>query len=318
MLGMNDGGYHALKDSTVAAYTNGLDHLLSSIHFHEPGARITLLGPTPYDDLTRAPDFPGGYNAVMQRFGVLDSELAPRSGCSFINLNPPVVALLQKARTLDPLVARLLLPDRVHPDFLPHWVMAETLLKGWNAPSLVSSVTLDAHRLTVSDSQNALIKQVERHQEELRWTETEKSLPLRFNPANAAHALLLQLTDIQQQLNQELLRVTGLEAKLYTLTIDEKTIGEFSADNLSSGINLADYSTPMSSQSEQVGWLVRDRDQACYIHLRMRVRKADTGAGDSKMDFLDAFESSLEDSIYEAATPRPHVFCLAPSRVVPP
>jgi hypothetical protein len=196
--------------------------------------------------------------------------------------------------------------------------MAETLLKGWGAPSLVSSVTLDARSLTVFDSQNAVVNQVGRRQGELHWTETEKSLPLRFNPGNAAHALLLQLTDIQQQLNQELLRVTGLAAGSYNLTIDGKVTGEFSANQLAKGINLADYTTPMSSQSEQVGWLIRDRDQACYIHLRMRVRNADTGAGEGKLDFLNAFENSLEDSIYQTAAPRPHLFRLAPAQAASP
>ena len=63
---------------------------------------------------------------------------------TFVNLNPPVVAALEKAEALDPRLAKLLLPDRVHPDPLAHWVMAEAMLKGWNAPAVVSSVTIDA------------------------------------------------------------------------------------------------------------------------------------------------------------------------------
>ena len=52
----------------------------------------------------------------------------------------------------------------------------------------------------------------------------------------------------------------------------------FSADALAAGINLADYPTPMLHQAQRVSWLVRDRDEAHYIHLRMRVRNADTGS----------------------------------------
>src|SRR5208283_182297 len=109
---------------------------------HAPGVRITLLGPSPFDDVTRPAWFPGGYNSVMRHFADLDRELARKTGSTFVNLNPAVVAALEKAQALDPLVAKLLLPDRVHPDPLAHWVMAEALLKGWNAPALVSSVTI--------------------------------------------------------------------------------------------------------------------------------------------------------------------------------
>ena len=67
----------------------------------------------------------------------------------------------------------------------------------------------------------------------------------------------------------------------------------------------------MFHQAQRVSWLVRDRDETHYIHLRMRVRNADTGAEEGK-DVMQAFENSLEDSIYEAATPKPHVFRLTP------
>ena len=53
---------------------------------------------------------------------------------------------------MDPKIAKLLLPDRVHPDPLAHWVMAEALLKGWNAPALVSEVTLDGQAGKLTDA----------------------------------------------------------------------------------------------------------------------------------------------------------------------
>ncbi len=84
-------------------------------------------------------------------------------------------------------------------------------------------------------------------------------------------------------------------------------IGTFSARTLERGINLAEYNTPMRQQAQRVSWMVRDRDEAHYIHLRMRVRKADTGVEDGA-DRMQAFENSLEDSIYAEAAPVPHAF----------
>ena len=317
MLGMNDASYRATTDEIQSTYTKGFEHLLESIHANAPEARITLLGPSPYDEVTRPPMFPGGYNAALLHFADLDQELARKFNAGFVNFNPPVVAALEKAQALDPRVAKLLLPDRIHPDVLAHWVMAEALLKGWNAPALVSSVTLDAQAGAVVDAQNASVEYVEHVKGSLRWTETDKSLPLPLIRDNAIYGLLLDLTDIQQQLNQEPLRVTGLEAGQYKLAIDEGAIGTFSAEELAKGINLADYATPMRAQAQRVGWLVRDREMAHFIHMRMFIRKVDSGAAPGKGDVLDAFEDQQENQIYETAAPKPHVFSLIPASVTP-
>ncbi len=308
MLGMNDGSYRATTPEIENTYVKGYEHILESIHEHVPAARVTLLGPSPYDDVTGPLTFPGGYNSVMLHFADLDRDLAQKYGAAFTNLNPPVVAAIEKAQAMNPQIAKLLLPDRVHPDPIAHWIMAETLLKGWNAPALVSSVTIDAAAGKVIDTQNAMVEPVAKNNGTLRWTETENGLPLPLLASNATQALLLKLTDIQQALNQEPLRVTGLEAGQYKLTIDKDVIGTFSATELANGINLADYQTPMRQQAQRVSWLVRDRDEAHFIHLRMRWHNLDTGAQSSGSDKLQAFENFEEDEIYETAVPKPHVF----------
>jgi len=317
MLGMNDGSYRPTTDEIQSAYTKGYEHLLESIHANAPAARITLLGPSPFDEVTRPADFAGGYNAVMLHFGQLDQELARKNGALYINLNPPVVDALGKAQALNPEVAKLILPDRVHPEALAHWVMAETLLKGWNAPSLVSSVTIDALAGKVADAQNATVETVVRDKDALHWTETEKSLPLAFNRRNEFDALLLDLTDIEQQLNLEPLLVTGLAAGQYKLAIDDKPVGTFSAAELTKGINLADFDTPMRAQSQRVSWIVSDQVRAHYVHMQMQIKKMDEGDRQGKPDSMDAFENFLEDALYSEATPKAHVFSLSPAVAQP-
>lgn len=313
MLGMNDGGYHPLTDATQTAYTQGYDHLLHSLRENLPGLRITLVGPSPFDDVTRAPRFAGGYNGVMQQFAQLDKEMAQRYGGSFVDLNGPVVELLKNAEAKDHAAAVRLLPDRVHPEPLAHWVMAEALLKGWSAPALVSAVTIDAQGAKATQAENVAVDPVEREGGTLRWTEIEGSLPLAFSRDNALRAQLLDLSDIEKQLNQEPLRVTGLAAGEYKLTIDQKLIGTFQSEELARGINLVEYDTPMRAQSERVSWSVRDRDEAQYVRLRMHVRNFDSGGSQSKEDVLGRFERSLEDSIYELAAPLAHQYVLAPA-----
>ena len=317
MLGMNDGSYRPSTPEIEDNYRKGYEHILDSIREHAPGARVTLLGPSPYDDVTAPPGFAGGYNASMVALADIDQQLAQKHEATFVNLNSAVVAALEKAQALDPQLAKLLIPDRVHPDPLAHWVMAEALLKGWNAPALVSTVTIDAKSARVAQAENAGVSNWQSDGNTLSWTETEDGLPLPLIKDNATTALLLKLTDIEQQLNQEPLRVTGLAAGQYTLSIDGRSMGIFAADDLERGINLAEYNTPMRQQAQRVSWMVRDRDQAHYIHMRMRVQNADTGVEDGA-DRVQAFEDSMEDSIYAEAAPIPHHFELKPAPVPMP
>jgi hypothetical protein len=205
-------------------------------------------------------------------------------------------------------VAKLLLPDRVHPDPPAHWVMAEALLKGWNAPAIVASVTIDAKAARVTASDNTTVSGVQRNGGGLVWTQDDNGLPLPLVKENATTAVLLEITDIQKALNQEPLVVTSLEPGQYALRIDDRDIGRFSAEELASGINLADYNTPMRSQAQAASWDVRDLVEAHYIHSRMRIHDADTGAEAGGADRLQAFEDSMEDKIYAEAAPVPHRF----------
>ncbi len=89
-------------------------------------------------------------------------------------------------------------------------------------------------------------------------------------------------------------------------------VDTFSPEALESGINLADYPTPMFHQAQRVSWLVRDRDETHYHPSAHAGAERDTGAQQGRPDVMQAFENSLEDSIYETAVPKPHVFRLTP------
>ncbi len=73
-----------------------------------------------------------------------------------------------------------------------------------------SSVNIDGRAASVTEAQNAAVDQLRTENGVLHWTETDNGLPLPILQDNATQALLLQISDIQQQLNQEPLRVTGL------------------------------------------------------------------------------------------------------------
>jgi len=311
MLGMNDGNYGPIKPETDAKYTEGYEHILDSIQQNLPGARVTLLGPSAYDDVTRPATFPGGYNATLIHFSELDSQLAQKHNDTFIDLNAPFVDSLKRGFALDPLATQLLVPDRVHPEPMAHWFMAAAILKGWNAPSIVTSVSLDAQNQTVLSTVRSHVSDLAATATTLNWTQLDDALPLPFDDKNAANHFLLQITDIQRELNQQPLTVAGLKPGKYQLTIDGFPIGDFTDAELAHGVNLTDFVTPMRGQSYSVSWLVRDRDDAHYVRLRMLVNQMKYGdPSEPGAASLLQFESELQQRIYDAAQPKPHKFQL--------
>ena len=308
MLGMNDGRYTAPDDKVTAAYAQGYGHLLDAIRDRAPQARLTLIGPSAFDDVTRPVGFPGGYNLVMQHFSALDQDMARARGATYVDLNAPVVDALRRAYAADPLVARGLIPDRVHPEPIIHWVMAAALLKGWNAPAQVSAVTIDARTMRVAAASNATVDSPKAKDRGLEWNALENALPLPFDRGNETFARLMAISDIQQALNDEHLTVTGLKPGHYALAIDGKSVGTFSDTDLAAGINLADYHTPMRDQAQSAQWLVRDRVQAHFVRMRMQINKIDLGTPDT----IEALDRKLEDDLYRSVQPVSHLFTLMP------
>src|ERR1700723_4215515 len=69
MLGMNDGFYRAFDPDIFESYKTGYRSIVEAVQKQFPTARLTLLKPSPYDDVTRPDMLPGGYKKVLQQFG---------------------------------------------------------------------------------------------------------------------------------------------------------------------------------------------------------------------------------------------------------
>src|SRR5438128_4107358 len=115
MLGMNDGSYRAFDEKIFDTYAKGYQHIIDSVKEALPGIRITVIQPSPFDDVTQPPRFEGGYNAVLVRYSEFVKELAGQEKLSVEALNEPVVAALEKAKAADAELAKKIIPDRVHP-----------------------------------------------------------------------------------------------------------------------------------------------------------------------------------------------------------
>ena len=141
--------------------------------------------------------------------------------------------------------------DRVHPGPTGNLVMAYQFLTTEGAPQYVSKMVIaEDVKNSNSKSLNCELKALRKDKNGLSFTVNEKSLPF---PTVEAQKAGLELVPFNKKLNQEILQIVGMKSGQYELTIDGKTIGNFSKDQFSTGIDLAQFAeTPQYRQALKV------------------------------------------------------------------
>ena len=262
MLGMNDGSYRAFDEDIFTKYKTGYEHIIESVKHELPAVRITAIKPSPFDDVTRAPNFAGGYNEVLLRYGNFLQDLASRDKLSIADLNTPVVDALKQATATDPKDAQQIIPDRVHPQAAGHLIMAEALLKTWNATPIVTTVAIDSESAMVRAAEGTVVSELKRAGSGIAWVQKDERLPMPVNLDDAVMKLAVNSSHVMEDLDEEMLKVTGLSSSSYSLKINGKAIGGFKREQLASGVNLAVLPTPMMAQAAAVHALTLKRTAA--------------------------------------------------------
>src|ERR1035437_7029741 len=314
MLGMNDGRYKAFDDETFRVFTDGYEHIVKSMKDAVPNVRVTLINPSPYDDVTRAPLFPGGYNTVLLKYGEYLRTLAERNHLDFADLNTRLVKTLERASTTDPVNAQKIVPDRVHPHRSGHLLMAASLLEAWGAAPTVTRVEIDAPSAQVKDAVNTAVSELE-IKSSLRWTQKDDALPMPMPMNDPLMALAVKSSDFVDKFNRETLRVTGLDAPTYQLKINGRLIGAFTRETLASGINLAELDTPMMQQAGQVHDLTVKRADIHNIRWRqvqLPLQNMLPARAAAVADNLDALDNDLAAIQRATAQPASCLYELTP------
>jgi lysophospholipase L1-like esterase len=306
MLGMNDGYYMPYDPKYQAIFEDGYRKLLSSIETNLPQARITLISPTPYDELTHGTEFPH-YNDVIARYAALVKDLASTSHLSFCDFYQAIADLDNAGLTKNPSLAALLVPDRIHPSEAAHWVMAAALARSWGFSPIVSSVHLDADQPAPLATENTQIASFTQTEGKLAWTQTDNALPLPLDLENGMVLFVLSISDLAD-MDRQVLRVDNLPASRYTLKIDGRTIASFSREQLAAGVNLALYPTPMQGQARDIDGIEANRtalDKAHFI-LAIEDPKAPDAAAATKA--IEEKDAALQEEQHKDAQPVPHHF----------
>jgi lysophospholipase L1-like esterase len=320
MFGMNDACYSEFIPKCFEVFKEGYERLLGLMKTELPQLRLTLLQPSPFDDFTGSsawrmpPPITGGYNNVLVRYGQFVKQLAGTQRLIAADLNESVVSVLRKAQAVDPNIAQKIIPDRIHPALAGHLLMAEALLKAWNAPALVTSVELDAARKRIEHVANTDITEL-KISDNLSWIQDDKALPLPLDTSDPVLALVLSLSDVLTNLDEQTLKVTNLRAARYKLKIDDFELGAWTNEQLAQGINLATLPTPMLKQSLGVFSLTLQHHRIHYVRwreLQVPLYKMNLAGTTKTLDDLDALEIELIKRQRVTAITQPHRYELIP------
>ena len=322
MLGMNDGHYRTATEESDKAFFDGYRHIRDVLKQDDPQARVTAIEPSPYDDVTRPSAFPvlGGapYNQSMIGYGKWISTFAKENNWTLADANTDFVHMLERASQTDPALAKEILPDHIHPSFGGALMIAEAVLKSWNARPVVSSVMIHAAgtQPKVSHAEDATVTNLN-GAAGLHWTELDDSLPLPFVQwkdmwgAGPTVGLVIGSSDLMMALNQEPLTVTGLKDGVYSLRIDGHSVGTFTNDQLSNGVDLALLKTPMTDQAMTVYTLITQHGDLHNDRWRhVAVPFAALSDEPAAISAIDALESQVVEKEEQAAVPVAHQFDL--------
>lgn len=311
LLGMNGGHYRALDETTYKEFTGGYEKIVRTLKAALPQVRLTLLESSPYDDVTRAPLFAGGYNQVLIRFGQFVSGLGAREKVPVVDLNSAVTGILTAVNAKDPSAALEFIPDRVHPGPAASLLMAEALLKSWHAPSIVTEAEIDAESLRVVRTIRTQVHAIARSGNTLSWTEDDEALPFPVDWQDPAVKVAAYSSDFIPAIDDEPLRVKNLKPGEYTLRIDGQEIATFPAEQFARGINLSTLDTPMLKQAAEVAKLTNQHIDVHVGRWRLvQVPLTEYGLmhyGAALAD-LDALEREVVARQHAAAQPKPHFY----------
>jgi lysophospholipase L1-like esterase len=305
MLGMNDGGYKAFDPAALAAFAEGYRSIAQKLRAALPAARLVFVRPSPFDDVSRPPLWKPGYDDTLRRLGCYVVTLGAREGATVVDFREPLNAGLAAVAKDDPALARMLVPDRVHPGPAGHLVMGAALLRAWGAPSLVTRVEIDAAAGQARVAENTELTGLQASGDGLAWTQLDRSLPLPVSFEDADVDLAQRAGADLEGLGRQPLVVTGLAAGRFELRIDGRAVGTFDAAELASGVNLARLDTPMRQQAYPVKWSVAGGLEAQRVRRHLLV----AAAGDPSLlpaaETLAARDEASQKQRAEDARPRP-------------
>ena len=198
-------------------------------------------------------------------------------------------------------------PALHHPGPAGQTLMAWIVLKGLGATPLVSAAQVRCGWWTRAGGKNCQISNLKRDGDTLSFDRLDRALPLPVDP-RAEKALAL--APVVNELGVYTLRVSGLKAERYEVSIDGAPVATVARADLEKGWSLAGVNTPMQAQALEVLQLVFKKNDLYF--QRWRKVQLDPQR-QAELPALDEQIAAAEAGINAARQPKPHHFELKPA-----
>lgn len=260
-FGMNDGSYREFSDQTFKPYMDGLQGMADQAT--AANIRTAWVTPQPLDNDEQGKTALTGYNQTLEKFSDGVRAISEKNSGKFVDQFHPYLQVLDAARSKADKYNRITAGDAVHPGPPGQVLMAASILKGMNFPSLVAAVEIDAKQNKVVSQENCSVEGLQATATSVKFKKLDKALP--FFPEDASS--ILPWTPILDELNDYKIQVTGLAPGKYKVRIDSVDVAELSAESLGAGVDIAAEvlkSGPIAEQAKKVKEAVENKNR--YHH----------------------------------------------------
>lgn len=257
--GMADGGWLPYTQEVYDRFLTGLGGMITE--FKKNNIRMVILTPGWVDPAqnARLKSENGDYNATLAKFAEGVKALALKENIPCFDLHALMQEVVTRARTAEP--AFTLTTDGVHPNNMGQALMAYALLQALGCTEKGSSLQIDAVTGKAKTDGCTVDEVTVASARSVKFTRTDLNLPVWLDadvlPLEKYFPALADLYGYR-------LKVIGLRAPTWKITVNGTELGNFTNTALAEGINLATLPGPW----QELGKAINQRsteDQTYYF-----------------------------------------------------
>ncbi len=326
-MGMNDGFYAPVNAGTVEGYANAYRELIPILRQCNPEIRIILFSEVPYENQPGKFAADGAYPQTLHYLARTKEKLAKEFGAAFIDLFTAYAKHIGYGKIIYP--DFILSADGIHPNAIGQTIVGMIVLKDMNAPAEIAGLDLHAAGNTVNALQTVRCKVKDLKLSSdgvVSFARLAKALPCPIEPQSEQTERFLDLVNFADELNRDILTITGLSGRAYELKIGDVAIDIYTAAELASGVNIAEpMKGPLWDQARAVARATLERQAAHWTKWRSvwlkdhsNITQGQYDLSDrARIDQLDAQAQTAIQKQHELNQPQWTTFTLTPAAPKP-